>query len=139
MSRRSAIVGATHLLGVAGCAADPREETIPLLAPVRADVNRLTNITVCLGPFRAAGPRLDTEQIGDTLVVHNYGHGGGGWSLSWGSGTLAVRKAMAASPRDVAVIGCGAVGLTRWLIPRREGCQMGRRTGRVPQCSTIRP
>ena len=67
-------------------------------APIRASEDRLFDITVCLRPFRAAGPRIETEQVGDTLVVHNYGHGGSGWSLSWGSGTLAVRMAMANSP-----------------------------------------
>jgi len=28
------------------------------------------------------------------LVVHNYGHGGSGWSLSWGSANLAIQKAL---------------------------------------------
>ena len=54
------------------------------LAPIRARTDRIFDVAVCLRPFRAAGPRLDTERLGDTLVVHNYGHGGSGWSLSWG-------------------------------------------------------
>src|SRR5215510_7894353 len=58
------------------------------LAPLRASTDRIFDITVCLRPFRAAGPRLETERIRDTLVVHNYGHGGSGWSLSWGSSTV---------------------------------------------------
>src|ERR1700733_2221487 len=103
-------------LGLAGCATEgkpavvPVYDVVPPLAPVRADVSRLFDITVCLRPFRAAGPRLDTEQIGHTLVVHNYGHGGSGWSLSWGSSTIAVQKAMSAGPRKIAVIGWGALG-----------------------------
>jgi glycine/D-amino acid oxidase-like deaminating enzyme len=91
---------------------------------VRAHADRLFDITVCLRPFRAAGPRLDTEMIGDTLVVHNYGHGGSGWSLSWGSGTIAVGKAMARSPREIAVIGCGALGLTSAILAQRAGAQV---------------
>jgi len=94
------------------------------LAPVRARTDRIFDITVCLRPFRAAGPRLETEQLGDTLVIHNYGHGGSGWSLSWGSGTLAVQMAMAASPRDVAVIGCGAIGLTSAILAQRAGARV---------------
>ncbi len=82
------------------------------------------DITVCLRPFRAAGPRLDTETIGNTLVVHNYGHGGSGWSLSWGSSTLAVQKAMAGSPREVAVVGCGALGLTSAILAQRAGAKV---------------
>ncbi|MDB5479906.1 MAG: dependent oxidoreductase [Caulobacteraceae bacterium] len=96
-------------------------DPVPPLAPVRAHADRLFDITVCLRPFRAAGPRLDTEMLGDTLVAHNYGHGGSGWSLSWGSGTIAVAKAMARSPREVAVIGCGALGLTSAILAQRAG------------------
>ncbi len=95
--------------------------TVPHLAPVRAQKDRLFDITVCLRPFRAAGPRLDAEQIGRKLVVHNYGHGGSGWSLSWGSATIALRKAMTVSPRRIAVIGCGAVGTTTALLAREAG------------------
>ena len=94
------------------------------LVPIRASVDRIFDITVCLRPFRAQGPRLDAEQVGDTLVVHNYGHGGSGWSLSWGSGTIAVQKAMAGSPREIAVIGCGALGLTSAILAQSAGAQV---------------
>lgn len=96
-------------------------DAAPPLAPIRAHKDRLFDITVCLRPFRAAGPRLDTEVIGDALVVHNYGHGGSGWSLSWGSGTVALQKAMERSPREIAVIGCGALGLTSAILAQRAG------------------
>ena len=35
------------------------------LVPLRASTDRITQITVCTRPFRAQGPRLDVEQIGD--------------------------------------------------------------------------
>lgn len=37
-------------------------------------------------PVRRSGVRLEVERIGglDATVIHNYGHGGSGWSLSWG-------------------------------------------------------
>ena len=57
-------------------------------------------------------------------MVHNYGHGGSGWSLSWGSGAVAVRKAMASSPREVAVIGCGVLGLTSAILAQRAGAKV---------------
>jgi glycine/D-amino acid oxidase-like deaminating enzyme len=94
------------------------------LAPVRASTDRITRITVCTRPFRAAGPRLDTEQVGSKLVVHNYGHGGSGWSLSWGSSSIATRKALAGGDRDIAVIGCGALGLTSALLLQRAGARV---------------
>lgn len=91
------------------------------LPRLRASPDRIVDITVCLRPFRAAGPRLDTERIRDTLVVHNYGHGGSGWSLSWGSSTIAVSKALSQSPERVAVVGCGVMGLTSALLVQAAG------------------
>jgi glycine/D-amino acid oxidase-like deaminating enzyme len=95
-----------------------------VLPPVRLSADRIIKITVCTRPFRAAGPRLDVEQIGSKTVVHNYGHGGSGWSLSWGSGTIATRNALAGGERQVAVIGCGALGLTCATLLQRAGAQV---------------
>ena len=92
--------------------------------PIRAELDRIFRITVCLRPFRAAGPRLDVERVGDKTVVHNYGHGGSGWSLSWGSSSVAVEKAMAVGERDIAVIGCGALGLTSATLLQRAGAKV---------------
>jgi len=127
LSRRALLLSAGVL---AGCTAVPGSrggvtpEAAPALVPIRAQTDRIFDIAVCLRPFRAAGPRLDVERVGDTLVVHNYGHGGSGWSLSWGSGTVAVRKAMASSPRKVAVIGCGVLGLTAAILAQRAGAKV---------------
>jgi D-amino-acid oxidase len=140
--RRALLLGSAGagLIGLGGCAtglatplasgqtavlnAVPYADRRPPIAPVHASLDRLFDITVCLRPFRAQGPRLDTEQVGDTLVVHNYGHGGSGWSLSWGSGTIAVRKAMAGSPREVAVVGCGAIGLSSAILAQEAGAKV---------------
>ncbi len=131
LHRRHLMRGALALggLGLAGCStlgdnapgALPIYDRVPPLAPVRARADRLFDITVCLRPFRAAGPRLDTEEVGKTFVVHNYGHGGSGWSLSWGSGTIALRKAMSKNPKRIAVIGCGALGLTAARLAQDAG------------------
>jgi D-amino-acid oxidase len=99
-------------------------DVLPKLMPIRAHVDRIFRVTVCLRPFRAAGPRLEVERVGDKTVVHNYGHGGSGWSLSWGSSSIAVEKAMAAGERDVAVIGCGALGLTSAILLQRAGAKV---------------
>ena len=136
----SMLLGGASLAGLGGCAtaspptsnartggaetAPADYDAIPPLAPIRAHPDRLFDITVCLRPFRAAGPRLDVERIGDTLVVHNYGHGGSGWLLSWGSSTLAVQKAMQSSPAEVAVVGCGALGLTSARVAQQAGAKV---------------
>jgi len=131
IGRRQLLAGAGAALllgGLEGCATtfgDSRLAKARLqLAPVRASTDRITRITVCTRPFRAQGPRLDTEQIGSKLVVHNYGHGGSGWSLSWGSSSIATAKALASGERDIAVIGCGALGLTSALLLQRGGARV---------------
>jgi D-amino-acid oxidase len=137
LDRRRLLQGSLALggLGLAGCATQPRAEgprlsglsvqdIPPHLAPVRAHADRLFDITVCLRPFRAKGPRIEAEKIGDTLVVHNYGHGGSGWSLSWGSANMAMQLALGNSPSQIAVIGCGAIGLTSAIMAQRAGAQV---------------
>ncbi|KAK3988468.1 hypothetical protein QBC44DRAFT_329097 [Cladorrhinum sp. PSN332] len=39
---------------------------------------------VGLRPYREGGVRIETEKIGDTWVVHNYGHAGWGYQGSYG-------------------------------------------------------
>jgi D-amino-acid oxidase len=40
---------------------------------------------VGLRPFRNSGVRLELEKLGDgRSVIHSYGHGGAGFTLSWG-------------------------------------------------------
>lgn len=120
------------LLGLSGCArkspitaktpALSFYDAVPPLIPIRAHADRIFRITVCLRRFRAEGPRLDVEHVGDKVVVHNYGHGGSGWSLSWGSSAMAVRKALGknGANSNVAVLGCGALGLTSALLLQRS-------------------
>src|SRR5450755_597171 len=127
MKRRNFLTAAAAV-GLSSCSNQGRKEEllppydqVPELMPVRADLDRIFRVTVCLRPFRAAGPRLDVECVGDKTVVHNYGHGGSGWSLSWGSSSIAVEKALATGEQNVAVIGCGALGLTSAILLQQAG------------------
>lgn len=131
-SRRAVLSGLAGT--VAGCAAVPA--SVPSIgfaprpiAPVLMAPERIIRITVCTRPFRSTGPRPNVETVGDAKVVHNYGHGGSGWSLSWGSSAIAARKALALSglaggPPVVAVIGSGALGLTSALQLQRMGARV---------------
>ncbi|HWB99117.1 MAG TPA: FAD-dependent oxidoreductase [Bryobacteraceae bacterium] len=131
MNRRHFLGGAAAA-SLSGCAhrvatkppSLPAYDPVPRLTPIRAELDRIFRVTVCLRPFRAAGPRLEVERVGDKTVVHNYGHGGSGWSLSWGSSSVAVEKAMAAGEREVAVIGCGALGMTSAILLQRAGAKV---------------
>ena len=83
--------------------------------------DRVVKETVGLRPFRTLGPRLETEKLDQKTIVHNYGHGGSGWSLSWGTGNIAAEMAVATGEKSFAVLGCGVVGLTTARLLQRRG------------------
>jgi glycine/D-amino acid oxidase-like deaminating enzyme len=90
-------------------------------APVNVDWDRITRTTVGLRPFRPSGFLLRGEKFGDKLVVHNYGHGGGGITVSWGTAALAWEEAHRSEHRRAAVVGCGVIGLSTARLLQRRG------------------
>jgi D-amino-acid oxidase len=68
-------------------------ELCPSLAPKTGKVSELSVIRhgVGLRPMRKGGPRVEKEKIGDSWVVHNYGHAGYGYQSGWGSAWEAER------------------------------------------------
>src|SRR5439155_469984 len=91
------------------------------LAPVKASWDRVIRTTVGLRPHRDPGFMLKPDKLDDKLVVHNYGHGGAGMSLAWGTGLMAAEFATEHQSRQAAVIGCGSVGLTCARQLQRRG------------------
>lgn len=83
--------------------------------------DRVVKETVGLRPFRRNGFRVDKEILGEKTIVHNYGHGGSGWSLSWGTGKMAAQLAATTGEREIAVMGSGVVGLTTARILQGMG------------------
>jgi glycine/D-amino acid oxidase-like deaminating enzyme len=83
----------------------------PWVAP-RIDSENIIRAVVGHRPYRPGGFVVRSEKLGDKVVVHNYGHGGAGITLSWGSSALAVRETLGMEHRDAAVIGSGVMGLT---------------------------
>jgi D-amino-acid oxidase len=119
--RTLSLAGAGLASGCAtfGLGRPPRRRWLP---PVRVAANREIRTVVGLRPFRASGFRVAAEQIGEKLVVHNYGHGGSGVTLSWGTSDLATRLALdGGSARNIAVLGCGAVGLASARLLQLRG------------------
>lgn len=86
---------------------------------IRAD--REIRTVVGLRPYRPTGFRVAREQVGETTVVHNYGHGGGGITLSWGTSKLAADLALPGHVGPVAVLGAGAVGLATARLVQEAG------------------
>ncbi|OFW26895.1 MAG: hypothetical protein A3H97_21845 [Acidobacteria bacterium RIFCSPLOWO2_02_FULL_65_29] len=120
----SGIAAAGFVLG--GCAARGRPAGIPprapvRLAPVHASWERIIRTTVGLRPHRDGGFVLAAARLNDKLIIHNYGHGGAGMSISWGTGAAAADLALAQPVRRAAVIGCGVVGLTAARQLQRRG------------------
>jgi len=111
--------------------------------------DRIIRTTVGLRPHRDAGFVVRADRLDEKTVIHNYGHGGAGITLSWGTASLAVdllsepgadRGPRAGGPRGMvdatgssrhksfaregsrhfAVLGCGVNGLsTARLLQRR--------------------
>jgi D-amino-acid oxidase len=112
--------------GLGGCAArrEPSGHAprAPIaLSPVNAAWDRVIRTTVGLRPHRDSGFVLKADKLDDRLLIHNYGHGGAGMSLSWGTGLMAAEIATGHQERRAAVIGCGAVGLTSARQLQRRG------------------
>jgi hypothetical protein len=126
--KHSLALGGLVGLGRQGAAAQtarvPLMDRPPALVPIRAHADRIYDIRCCIRPFRTKGPNLSVEQVGDATVVHNYGHHGSGWCLSWGSAEMQVQKAMSFSPKKIAVIGSGIIGLTSALMAQRAGADV---------------
>lgn len=123
---RTAGLGAVGL-AVGGCASGrggpgtwaaptPRRFVRP-----RVGWDRVIRTVVGLRPYRPGGFVVRPERFGGTLVVHNYGHGGGGVTLSWGTAELATREVLRTDAEEVAVLGCGAVGLATARLLQRRG------------------
>jgi glycine/D-amino acid oxidase-like deaminating enzyme len=50
----------------------------------RLEEGRILRALAGLRPYRVGGPRLEVERVAGKRIVHNYGHGGAGVTLSWG-------------------------------------------------------
>lgn len=103
---------------------------------VEASWDRIIRTTVGLRPHRPSGFDLRAERLDAKTVIHNYGHGGAGHSLGWGTGALAAEMALEHSDRRAAVIGCGTVGLTAARQLQRRGFEVTIYAKSVPPYTT---
>jgi glycine/D-amino acid oxidase-like deaminating enzyme len=119
-----------------------RQPTIPLLPTPNLVLTRGERPLFVAGlrPHRAGSYRLETETVGGKLVVHNYGHGGGGITMSWGcaAGVLSLVSAQRATLKDnkVTVLGAGVMGLTAATLLAEAGYEVAIYAARVTPNTT---
>ena len=114
--------------GLGGCAGASRARTAaasrraPLTLPVpKVSWDRVIRTTVGLRPHRDSGFVLRAEKLDAKTLIHDYGFGGTGMSLSWGCGSMVADIAGQTGERHAAVIGCGAPGLCAARQLQRRG------------------
>ncbi|MEM7282914.1 MAG: FAD-dependent oxidoreductase [Pseudomonadota bacterium] len=125
-------IGAGLALTTVGCApvesnikpAYPRPYSRKPWAAPRISMDAVIRVIVGHRPYRSKGFRVEREDLDGKTIIHNYGHGGGGLSLGWGSSALAVREAASLSPGDVAVMGSGIMGLCTARLLQDAGCSV---------------
>src|SRR5262245_30611458 len=136
LDRRTFAAGSAALLG--GCAAvsGRRYGDCTPLAPVLVDENRVIRTMAGLRPYRRQGFVVRADQLGEKHLVHNYGHGGGGITLSWGSSKLATELGLQGHNGPVAVIGSGVMGLSTARLVQEAGFPVTIYTAALPPDTT---
>jgi glycine/D-amino acid oxidase-like deaminating enzyme len=128
MDRRAFLGSAAATLVLPGCAttmATRRTGAAPApsgcLPPVLVSPERVIRTVAGLRPYRDAGFVVRAEALGDKRLVHNYGHGGAGITLSWGTSKLATLLGLQGHQGPVAVLGAGVMGLTTARLVQEAG------------------
>ncbi len=94
------------------------------LPKVLVSSSRVIKETVGLRPYRRIGPRIELQELGNKKIIHNYGHGGSGWSLSWGSAMLASELVANTNELKIGVMGCGVMGLSTARTLQKKGYEV---------------
>lgn len=102
------------------------------LVPVTVDAGKVIRTIGGLRPYRPSGFVVRRDELGGKALIHNYGHGGGGMTLSWGSAHLAVEMAGEVSGKECAVIGGGVMGLSTARLLQLHGAKVTIHTSELP-------
>lgn len=123
MQRRPFLAGSTAALALSGCATTPPPKVADCspLVPVDVDMGRVIRSVAGLRPYRASGFVVRREALGGKALVHNYGHGGAGITLSWGSSRLAADLGLQGHSGPVAILGSGVMGLSTARLVQEAG------------------
>src|SRR4051795_6074532 len=124
LDRRSFTAGSAALLSGCATVGTQRSSSCTPLVPVKVDASRVIRTMAGLRPYRRSGFVVRAELVGTKRVVHNYGHGGSGITMSWGTSKLATELGLQGHSGPVAVIGSGAVGLSTARLVQEAGCSV---------------
>src|ERR1700752_134665 len=109
LDRRTFAAGSAALLsGCATVGSRPRTAAACTpLPPVIVDESRIIRTVAGLRPYRRSGFVVREERLGEKRLVHNYGHGGSGITMSWGASRLPPELGLRGHSDPVAVLGSG--------------------------------
>ncbi len=118
ISRRSLVLAGAGVALPAFAAQLRKGEVLP--DPSFDTLRETSPFVVGVRPHRTGGVRLElqAEPLAGKHVIHNYGHGGGGITLSWGCASVVKDLVEGLLPkldkenRSIAVLGTGVIGLT---------------------------
>lgn len=94
------------------------EVEVRRITPPKLNSSYLGQRVLCHRPMRMGSPKVSVEQRYGKIIVNNYGHGGGGWTLAPGSADYAnylllnseyVKGLTKDTP--ITVLGAGVIGL----------------------------
>lgn len=137
MHRRQ-LLAAAPLILPACTASRPRiAAQNPFCLPrVHVSPSRVIRTIAGLRPYRASGFVVRAEQLGTKKLVHNYGHGGAGITLSWGTSRLAVDLGLPGHSGSIAILGAGVMGLTTARLCQEAGFAVTLYTKALPPHTT---
>ena len=133
----SALIGAG--LALPGCVeGGPRSAggRAACLPRVQVSPARVIRTMAGLRPYRASGFVVRADAVAGKRLVHNYGHGGAGITLSWGTSRLARDLGLPGHNGPVAVLGAGIVGLTMARLVQEAGFPVTLYAAALPPATT---
>jgi glycine/D-amino acid oxidase-like deaminating enzyme len=138
MRRRAFLGSAAAALALPGCAQVRLNERLatPCLPRVDVSMDRVIRTVAGLRSYRESGFVVRREALGDKQVVHNYGHGGAGITLSWGTSRLAADLGLAGHSGPVAILGAGVMGLSTARLVQEAGFEAKIYTKALPPETT---
>jgi glycine/D-amino acid oxidase-like deaminating enzyme len=136
LDRRGFAAGSAALLSGCATIGTRRYSSCTPLAPVVVDQSRVIRTMAGLRPYRRSGFVVRAEQLGEKRLVHNYGHGGSGITMSWGTSKLATELGLQGHSGPVAVLGSGVVGLSTARLVQEAGFPVTIYTAALPPDTT---